>query len=336
MRLVYIISTHVIIFLLAYCSVYAQSKQQIITSPPTSMFSYYRLADSFTSRKDTIKASEYFLKINPYFFMSDGGATPKTIDTIFASFALTSQAKKRYKKIFDSVYRKPRTQLYKTFAKMLQEDQAIRHRLDSIENNTSEKLPPDFLNKVDSPHFEYLYQYVNSKGWPSIENGSLQASIIALHDHQRHWFYLSIVRKAVLDGIFEQSTYELMKSYFLGKNTQLWENIVATSNHAKIDISSTINFKIPDTATINKISTAIKLHCPIKEVFWVYETSNVQNADLWWKENYYRATKLNKSIMDETLHEPFLLNCHQSNEIWGQTKKVIDRPTKKMTLYLVY
>lgn len=260
MRLVYIIFTHVLIFLLAYCSVYAQSKQQNITTPPTSMWSYYRLADSFSKRNDSIKASENFLKINPFLFISEGNVTPHTLDTIFTSFALTAQARKRYKKIFDSVYRKPRTKTYKLFANILKADQEVRNRLDSIQNETSEKLPPEFLNKVDSPHFEYLYQYVKSKGWPTIENGSLQASIIALHDHQRHWFYLPIVRKAVLDGIFEQSTYELMKRYFSDKKTQYWEDIIAGSPNIKINISSTINCKIPDTVTLNKIATAIKQH----------------------------------------------------------------------------
>jgi hypothetical protein len=119
------------------------------------MWSYYRLADSFSKRNDSIKASEHFLKINPFLFISEENATPNTLDTIFSSFALTAQARKQYKKIFDSVYRKPRTKTYKLFAKMLKADQEVRHRLDSIQNETSEKLPPEFLNKVDSPHFEY-------------------------------------------------------------------------------------------------------------------------------------------------------------------------------------
>jgi hypothetical protein len=332
MRTIHFISTFVFITLQANVILYAQNKPLIVASPPTSMFNYYRLADSFSKRNDSIKASEHFLKINPYYFMSDWAATPNTIDTIFTSFALTAQAKKQYKKIFDSVYRKPRTKTYKLFAKMLKDDQAIRHKLDSIENNTTERLPPEFLNKVDSPHFEYLYQYVNSKGWPTIENGSLLASMIALHDHQRHGYYLPIVRQAVLDGIFEHSIYEVMKNYYSGNNTQLWENIVATSNHVKIDISSTINFKIPDTATLNKIATAIKQHCPIKEVFWVYESANPKSAHFWFIKDIKNKT----SIIDTILHERFLLNCDY--EPCKQIKQKMNNQSKiqKMFLYLTY
>jgi hypothetical protein len=301
------------------------------------MWSYYRLADSFSKRNDSIKASEHFLKINPFLFISEENATPNTLDTIFSSFALTAQARKQYKKIFDSVYRKPRTKTYKLFAKMLKADQEVRHRLDSIQNETSEKLPPEFLNKVDSPHFEYLYQYVKNKGWPTIENGSLLASIIALHDHQRHGYYLPIVRQAVLDGIFEQSTYELMKSYFSGKNTQYWENIIATYPNVKINISSTINFKIPDTATLNKIATAIKQHCPIKGVYWVYESSNPNDANLWWNESM-RRYKINYdgTIFGNTLHELFLLNCNSQPDTQVCQKVTPPGTPKKMVLYLVY
>ncbi len=337
MRIVYFISTVAFISLLTCSYVYAQGKPLIVASPPTSMFNYYRLADSFSKRRDSIKASEYFLKINPFLFISEGNATPHTLDTIFSSFALTAQARKGYKKIFDSVYRKPRTKTYKLFANMLKADQAIRHRLDSIENETSEKLPPDFLNKVDSPHFEYLYQYVNSKGWPTIENGSLLASIIALHDHQRHGYYLPIVRQAVLDGIFEQSTYELMKRYFSDKKTQYWEDIIAGSPNIKINISSTINCKIPDTVTLNKIATAIKQHCPIKGIYWVYESTNPNDANLWW-DKCVRVINNNysKDIISNTLHELFLLNCNYQPDTQVCQRVTPPGTPKRMVLYLVY
>jgi hypothetical protein len=337
MRTIHFIYTFFLLTLQPNVLLYAQSKPLIVASPPTSMWSYYRLADSFSKQKDSIKASEHFLKINPFLFISEENATPNTIDTIFSSFALTAQARKQYKKIFDSVYSKPRTKTYKLFAKMLNADQEVRHRLDSIQNETSEKLPPDFLNKVDSLHFEYLYQYVKNKGWPTVENGSLPASIIALHDHQRHGYYLPIVRKAVLDGIFEESTYELMKSYFSGKKTQQWENIVATSNHVKIDISTTINFKIPDTATLNKIATAIKQHCPIKKVFWVYESPDSNSINIWWNEHTKKFNNnYDDSIFHNTLHELFLLNCNCDSDIQVCQKIISSGNPKRMVLYLVY
>jgi hypothetical protein len=128
-----------------------------------------------------------------------------------------------------------------------------------------------------------------------------------------------------------------MKRYFSDKKTQYWEDIIAGSPNIKINISSTINCKIPDTVTLNKIATAIKQHCPIKGIYWVYESTNPNDANLWW-DKCVRVINNNysKDIISNTLHELFLLNCNYQPDTQVCQRVTPPGTPKRMVLYLVY
>lgn len=193
---------------LSCAAIHTLAQTPTISGPDNSPFNYFRLADSCSKRGDSICASKYFLQIDAYYFMSYWGAAPHSLVPIYDEFSLTAAARARYGKIFDSVYLLPRSKAFRRFGMMYKQDQAIRARLSNSIDSFPDELGRRMMKVVDSPHFEALYKYVKAKGWPTLQNGSLYAEIIAIHDHERHGYYLPIVAQAVRDGKLPEATYK--------------------------------------------------------------------------------------------------------------------------------
>ncbi len=279
-------------------------------------------------------ASDYFIKINPYLFICQK-ETPNTLDSLYTQYLLTNAAQKKYRTIFESTFYKKQSVIFKKFEKMYVEDQEIRKALHYCNDDfTCNKLTAA-RRIIDLNNFEFLYEYVNKNGWPSIENGSLFARVIAIHDHSRFDQYIPIIKKAVLDGVVPLSTYTMMMTYKKMENTS-WQHAIDMNKSIEIYINTTIDNKMPDSITLKKIECSVREHCDIKYIFFVFESNNKKDSEIWFES----MTKILVDEGKETVIEK-LYNTIEDNMCGGSKNtfirhRMVTGVKKKMILYLVY
>jgi len=245
-----------------------------------STFTYYREIDSFSKIGDSINSGKCLLQVDPYFVLRYG-ITPEALDTFFNGYLLTAAAKDEYRLKYTQMYKQPRAVAYKRFQAMFEEDQQVRSRLDNCGDSVDcEKLREEQMQKTDSVHFTYLYNYVRKNGWPSLEKGSMYAQGLVIHDHSRYDYYLPILRNAVLSGIFPASLYRIIWHYRFDVNVSAQE-LLNPARKVVIDVSCLLKNNIDDSV-IQKINSAIQSICPIKKVIYVYESNKLEDANSFY------------------------------------------------------
>jgi hypothetical protein len=333
-----LIITVVFCFTISTCIAQADYVPDSVLVPKSLLkhtsFTYFNLADSCTKAGDTIDASRYFLQISPYYFLWYG-TKPGTIDTLFSQFALTLQAKDSFLRMFTDTFSSPHSATYKKLEAMFEEDRSIRIRLMNCGDSfTCAKLETRMMAS-DSQHFEFLHHYVVKNGWPSLRDGSLFAQLIALHNHQQHRFYASILKEAVRRGDVSPEIYNMVLNYIFepkGGFASLFE----VPSKVVIDISKALNFEMPDSTALKKIAAEAKKHCPIKWIVFVYGSKDPKkDAEKWFNENSYRFLKEDRmDIMQEIklwVHKDCA--CTKEGYMWQEDRH---RQKKKMSLWLVY
>jgi len=270
----------------------AQVTDAALSLPPLTVYSSVTnmmLADSFSAVGDSLNASRYYLKIDPFFFVSSD-KTPETIDSGFANYLLTVQAKEEYRKIFAKAYNAERTEAYKTFKVMWSEDQAIRNKLSRCRDSFSRSVFEQKMAQTDSPHFEYLYSYVKKNGWPTYENGSMFADVIALHDWKYMEYYLPFIKKSVIKGNSSPAFYNHIVNRARPSNLK---TLLANKSKFSIDISYVLKGHKASPAQIEKIQKAVWDCGPIKGVCFVYESADKKDFSDFMKmgkdDNYWLA-----------------------------------------------
>jgi len=137
------------------------SRNQVRNTP----FVNLEIADSFSTKGDSINASASFLKVDPYYLMMQG-ITPEDLDKEFAKHSITINAQKTYRERFTKTFSTPRTEIYKQLAKMFEEDQATRDKVAKCKDSFSYVVYENRMAHSDSIHFVWLYNYVQKSGWP--------------------------------------------------------------------------------------------------------------------------------------------------------------------------
>jgi hypothetical protein len=241
--------------------------------PPLKVNSAIRnmtLADSFSTAGDSINASRYYLKIDPYFFVSTN-KTNESLEASFADYLLTRQARDEYRKIFAAAYNGERTEAYKTFKAMFAEDQAMRNKHSTCGDSFSCAVLERKVTETDSPHFEYLYNYVKQNGWPTYENGSRFAEIIAMHDGQHMQYYLPHVKRSVIKGNSGSSFYYNL----LNRAKPMYiDQLRSHKNKVSFDVSYVLKGNKMSPAQEQEIQNAIQKYGPITFIYFVYESAN--------------------------------------------------------------
>jgi hypothetical protein len=273
-------------------SSYAQITDANFLLPPfieNSAIRNMELADSFSVAGDSINASRHFSKIDPYFFISTN-RTLETIDSGFAAYLLTSQAMKEYRKVFTRAYQTERTEAYRTFKVMLEEDQTTRRKLSWCKDSILCTEMEQILVRTDSFHFEYLYKYVRNNGWPTYENGSFFAEIIAIHDGKHMQFYLPHIKRAVIAGYSSSRFY----SNILNRaKPSKFEQLRNHKNKLTFDVSYVLKGKEASAAQIKEIQKAVVDCGPIKHQYIVYESADEKDyrkfMSMSQNQNYWLA-----------------------------------------------
>ena len=321
-----------LLILICVCFINAVSGQIFDSSlliPPTLLvhtnFTTYALADKYSKSGDSINAGKCVSQIDPLFLMESYDLVPDSLDAFLNTLLTTAQVRQAFKDSFTKVYSAPRTQAYKDFKTMATEDQAISRKLNDCGDSISCSIYEQRMRLSDSIHFTYLYNYVVKNGWPSMENGSMYAQILAIHDHAHFDYYIPIIRKAVLDGLVRESTYYLMLSYKERERNPI-KHYLKVPNKVVIDVNSVVDGILPDEKTIERIKTEAKLHCPLKCIIFVYESNNEDDADNWWK------TKKSRILDDIAV----IIDCPTADNSLYTDHEIISGRKKKMKLYLIY
>ncbi len=272
------------LFLLLFLLIYltpnsnAQDYDSAFALPPTIINSAIRnmeLADSFSTIGDSINASKYYLKIDPYFFVSSN-RTEATIDSSFVNYLLTNDAIAEYRNIFAKAYTSERTAAYKTFKTMFKEDQAIRYKLDRCDDSLSCAVFRQRMIRTDSPHFEYLHSYVKQNGWPNYENGAMFAEIIAMHDYKYMDYYLPFIKKSVIAGNSGLNFYEGILNRAKPSNLK---KLYSYKRKRYFDISYVLSGTPASPAQVVEIKNAVLEYGPIRHEYFVFESANKKDFD---------------------------------------------------------
>lgn len=280
---------------------------------------YY--ADSFTRIKDTVNASVWFEKIDPYYIMY-GWGEPENLNKVFARFALTEETKALYRDKYQAVLDTKKSDVYKMFKKMKDEDQSIRKRRERCGDVKACAMLRTEMKTLDSTHFEYLYEYVQNHGWPAIEDGALNASIIAIHDGARADYYIPVIKQAIIDGKLPLDPLRLM----LAKKSDVesYEDLrqkLDTAVKFTFKMNTLFSYQLP--SNIEHIKKVINEHCPVELVLVFEQEANSNNFLKWTDRPEARniMNKLAKELQPECakhLSENYHIYCLPTERKWDR------------------
>lgn len=268
---------------------------------------YISFADSCSARNDSVNASVYVSKIDPY-FVEYLGYLPQTIHKFLSRFRLTQAARDAYRAQYDSFYNTPRTADFIRFKNYHTEDQQLRTRYDSATSIASCEALLHEMRISDSIHFAYLYSYVQKYGWPEPRNGGMYALIAAIHDHARHNLYLKAIDDGIKKGMPLQSARQLI-DYWLQHEISLEYlrvRLSATKSKYSFDVSSMLNGSLP--ANMNEIEAAVKRTCPAKW-YLVYYGKLAFDGDAWCTLEKINARLENRPHILESFINSFVPYC---------------------------
>ncbi|MBL7691993.1 MAG: hypothetical protein JNM41_10395 [Flavipsychrobacter sp.] len=271
-----------------------QGKDTIMELPavlPNSAIRNLEISDSFSRMGDSVRSAEFYLKIDPFFFVSSNYTIGK-MESALKEFRLPKAAAQTYREIFAKAYNAKRTEPYTVFRRMLEEDQMVRRKLGACADSLSCAILEWQMQKTDSPHFEYLYQYVIRNGWPSYEDGAAFAEIIAMHDFQHMRLYLPYIRREVISGRSSSRFYDNLKNRAYPSNLAKLDSY---RNKKRFDVSCILKGSKPSATLLNEIISAVTSFKPIKHQYFVFESASEEhfkefmhgdksgNHEIYWK-----------------------------------------------------
>jgi len=239
-------------------------------------FGVYDIIDSLSAAGDSLNASAYLGRIDPY-VVKFYGYSPAALDKYFSEKKLTISAKENFRTKFISVCNMPETDICKNMREMFHEDQEVRREEMASEDSFSHAVALQKMMHSDSVHFDYLYKYVKKNGWPKIVDGSYYAYYIAIHDPYHKSEYLPYLKRAVLAGQLDYRGYYLILNKAL--KPTFAEMAGKFKNKVTFDLSYLLQYDTPTVAKMDMMKSAIKAHAPIKYIYFVYESKNKSDFD---------------------------------------------------------
>ncbi|MBS1585115.1 MAG: hypothetical protein JSS82_06160 [Bacteroidetes bacterium] len=305
-----------------------------ITNLPALSFRNYELLDSFSRVGDSIQASKALSGISPYFLMYLG-FDPAMLDSFVNHRCLTAIAAKQYKAAFIRISNTSRTKAWIKFRKYADEDKALRLKRETYEQHDLDTLLRR-IEQTDSIHFAYLYNYVNKNGWPKLEDGSLFAADIALHDYGHFEFYFPILMQAFAEGQVPLKDLKKMKKYSESLEGYDSVKVVFDHPHFIFDITSLLRQELIDPQRVMQFLDLVKLHCPIKKVIAITFIASATSPNQHWIcESYRMPQKLKTQIDEMMMHKPKEL-CPAYEMVIDCINLITDIGKEKMVLYVEY
>lgn len=297
-----------------------------------SSFGYFYKADSFSRRKDSLNAGKWLMKINPY-YMSWLCKEPKTTADIYKHLLLTDSVKEKYTQLYESALA-AKSEPYARLQEMKNEDQHIRELLEKCDDSITCAIVNKRMRYTDSVHFDYLYNYVSKNGWPSINDGSLYACLIAIHDHPHHDFYIEAIKKGIIAG---QAPFEPLKLLYAWKQHRGPVDLkrhLDTSRKRVFNVSSLMKQQLP--SSLPRIRAVMKNNCDAK--FYVtVEVRNQSDYDKWTAKFFsWRKHDVLEQLFD-TLKDSCPKRFSKSDRgIWDVCYWPMETTQERMMLYIVF
>lgn len=278
---------------------------------------------------DTAKASEYLLKTNPYLLMWEWRDAPNA-DSMLRNEALTDDARKTFATIYNKQRNGKRSESYIAFNDMTIEDQAVRNSMDKCADTTSCRLLARRMRITDSIHAAYLYNYVQHHGWPSLEDGSMPAMLLAIHDHAHHTFYKPYILAAVQKGQADLSGLMLINMFIRNNSSDgALEKALASGNVIKYNISEMLSDRMP--AALGRIQKKVKELCGKKyKYIYLFDTPRQVEFEDWTTKEQHSQNDIIIRFQKEL--QPFCKTSFVFDDVWT----VKYHPSEKKALYLVF
>ncbi|MGN6568792.1 MAG: hypothetical protein ACTHJ0_12600 [Flavipsychrobacter sp.] len=297
----------------------------------SSIYAYSQM-DSFSHVRDSVTASKWLIKIDPYYLLQEWGNTTEP-DTFLQKFHVTAFARKDYMTQYDRALNEMPTD-YRNFERMGKEDQQIRAYLSKCgDMNTCSKLQQQ-MQYTDSIHAAYLYSYVKANGWPDIKHGSMYATLIAIHDHPHHNFYMPYMIKAAKEGQVSIMALELINHYIKeAKEFEYLDRMLKKGPYIAFDISDILKLQMP--ACLPRIQNFLYQSCDAKFKFcYIFECADFKYFLNWF--NVYEVDHNGNDIMTRFQRElqPSCPKKIFDSGVWTHHWKPAERT--RLMLYAVF
>lgn len=306
-----------------------QEKQMLAEAYSKSTLGDCQRFFHYSKMHDTAKASEYLLKTNPYLLMWEWRDAPNA-DSMLRNEALTDDARKTFATIYYKQRNGKRSESYIAFNDMTIEDQAVRNSMDKCGDTTSCRLLAKRMHITDSIHAAYLYNYVQHHGWPSLEDGSMPAMLLAIHDHAHHTFYKPYIQAAVQKGQADLSGLMLINMFIRNSSSDgALEKALASGNVIKYNISEMLSDRMP--AALGRIQKKVKELCGKKyKYIYLFDTQRQVEFEDWTTKEQHSQNDIIIRFQKEL--QPFCKTSFVFDDVWT----VKYHPSEKKALYLLF
>ncbi len=312
-------------------------------------FGYYHNADSCSQKGDSINAGSFLLHVDSYYFLFER-QTPQSIDTFISNhFKVTKQASEQYIAQFTKAYNSSKSGPYNKFKEMAGEDQYLRQMQEKCTDSKCYYSTGKEIEHTDSVHFDYLFKYITKNGWPSFSNGSLYASIIAIHDHPHHGTYLPIFKKAVLEGRANINALRSMVYWNVHQdgynNSQ--KHIAYTYKDGQVYKQKFVRFEVDSMLynvmpeEIQEIRETVKKHCPVN-ILMVCECHDIKKFEAWINKKW--AMNTNANVLGQLNMNLAKYDCNIDPSqieamrmgLWSVSWLPVDHEELKLVMYLKF
>ncbi|MBL7718853.1 MAG: OmpA family protein [Flavipsychrobacter sp.] len=286
-----------------------------------STFAAFLSLQEYSRTGDSVLAGASLLKVAPGYMSFLSGATAENIDSlIYHQYRVPVAARKEYVTLYKRFCTVPHSEMYQRLQGMYQADQEIRQLLDSCTGTRNCRSVRRAMRHLDSLHSEYLSAYVKAKGWPSVENGSVFATILAIHDVWNRKLYRDALKKAVAQGIAPIEAYYIINTRMKEKNFSEVEKLLATREHAEIYIDSFEYRRMPAWDQLRHIKSMTRRLCPLDYYFLaVHDSMEVIND---WLDYYFpkEAHEMPLNVIQKVVAENA---CNDT--VWKEKQKWVER-----------
>jgi len=250
-------------------------------------------------------------------------------DSMLRTESLRENARKTFAAAYAKERNGKRSAFYTSFYNMTVEDQAVRNNMDKCADTTSCRLLAQRMRVTDSIHAAYLYGYVQQNGWPTLENGSMPAMLLAIHDHAHHTFYKPYIQAAVLKGQADLSGLMLINMFIKNSTSDgALEKALATGNVIKYNISEMLTDRMP--AALARIQKKVKELCGTQyKYIYLFDTPREVEYEDWTTKEQHTQNDIIIRFQKEL--QPFCKTSFIYDEVWT----VKYHPSDKRALYLV-
>lgn len=286
------------------------SKQEYVSLKEVTSEGKLFMFDSLSHVSDTNTAAYWLNSINPYYFLYSFGHID-LLNAFLSGYVIKKGASDLCRSEYLKAYNAPKSESYNTFKLMAEEDQMLREKSAVAEDSFTSDYFHRKINSTDSIHFLYLRNYVSQHGWPSLADGSMPASLIAIHDHEFHKYYMPYLKKAIMNGQAEISTLKLLK-YWYTLPHYTFEKDYRNNKSYSYDISPLLYDNIPGNT--DKIYKTIKRLMSRKDfhVGMVYSSPSIEDYHHWIHAKKSMTGK--KSILLEFMKQLDLHNPKASKQ----------------------